>query len=30
MFDAVPVDKGGVMVVYGWTMAEDLQKLGKR
>jgi hypothetical protein len=30
MFDAVPVDKGGAMVVYGWTMAEDLQKLGKR
>jgi hypothetical protein len=26
----VPVAKGGVMVVYGWTMAEDLLKLGKR
>lgn len=30
MFDAVPVDKGGVMIVYGWTMAEDLVKLGAR
>jgi hypothetical protein len=30
MFEAVPVKKGGVMVVYGWTMAEDLVKLGKR
>lgn len=30
MFDAVPVAKGGAMVVYGWTMAEDLLKLGKR
>jgi len=30
MFDAVPASKGGVMVVYGWTMAEDLVKLGKR
>ncbi len=30
LFDAVPVSKGGAMVVYGWTMAEDLQKLGKR
>jgi len=30
MFEAVPVAKGGVMVVYGWTMAEDLLKLGKR
>ena len=30
MFTDVPVDKGGAMVVYGWTMAEDLQKLGKR
>jgi hypothetical protein len=30
MFEAVPVAKGGAMVVYGWTMAEDLQKLGKR
>ncbi len=30
MFEAVPVSKGGAMIVYGWTMAEDLQKLGKR
>ncbi len=30
MFEAVPAAKGGAMVVYGWTMAEDLQKLGKR
>lgn len=30
MFADVPLDKGGAMVVYGWTMAEDLQKLGKR
>jgi hypothetical protein len=30
LFRAVPVAKGGVMVVYGWTMAEDLLKLGKR
>ena len=30
MFQAVPVAKGGVMIVYGWTMAEDLLKLGNR
>jgi hypothetical protein len=30
MFDAVPFAKGGAMIVYGWTMAEDLLKLGKR
>ncbi len=30
MFAEVPVDKGGAMIVYGWTMAEDLVKLGKR
>ena len=30
MFDAVPVSKGGAMIVYGWTMAEDLLKLGAR
>ncbi len=30
MFAAVPASKGGVMVVYGWSMAEDLLKLGKR
>lgn len=30
MFEAVPVAKGGAMIVYGWTMAEDLLKLGAR
>jgi len=30
MMSKVPAAKGGAMVVYGWTMAEDLQKLGKR
>ncbi|MFK8024453.1 MAG: hypothetical protein AB8G26_10880 [Ilumatobacter sp.] len=30
MMSAVPAGKGGAMVVYGWTMAEDLVKLGKR
>jgi hypothetical protein len=30
MFAKVPVSKGGAMVVYGWTMAEDLVKLGAR
>ncbi len=30
MMSDVPADKGGAMVVYGWTMAEDLVKLGKR
>lgn len=30
MMKAIPVAKGGSMVVYGWTMAEDLVKLGKR
>jgi hypothetical protein len=30
MFDAVDADKGDVMVVYGWTMAEDLVKHGQR
>jgi hypothetical protein len=30
MFAAVPVAKGGAMIVYGWSMAEDLVKLGKR
>jgi hypothetical protein len=30
MFSKVPVAKGGSMVVYGWTMAEDLVRLGKR
>jgi hypothetical protein len=30
MMSKVPLAKGGAMVVYGWTMAEDLVKLGKR
>jgi hypothetical protein len=30
LFAGVPVDGGGVLVVYGWTMAEDLVKLGNR
>ena len=30
MMRKIPVAKGGAMVVYGWTMAEDLVKLGKR
>jgi len=30
MFEAVPARSGGAMVVYGWTMAEDLVKLGRR
>ena len=30
MMSEVPAAKGGAMVVYGWTMAEDLVKLGKR
>jgi hypothetical protein len=30
MFEPVPAARGGVMIVYGWTMAEDLLKLGKR
>ena len=30
MMSKVPASKGGAMVVYGWTMAEDLVKLGKR
>ncbi len=30
MFETVPADKGGAMIVYGWTMAEDLVKLGRR
>lgn len=30
MMSKIPVNKGGAMVVYGWTMAEDLVKLGKR
>ena len=30
MFSAVSVEAGGAMVVYGWTMAEDLVRLGRR
>lgn len=30
MFSVVDVAKGDAMVVYGWTMAEDLVKLGQR
>ncbi|HRE03031.1 MAG TPA: hypothetical protein PLV68_17160 [Ilumatobacteraceae bacterium] len=29
-FTAVNRKKGGVLIVHGWTMAEDLVKLGKR
>ncbi|MGH9132375.1 MAG: hypothetical protein ACRDZZ_00455, partial [Ilumatobacteraceae bacterium] len=29
MFAPIPTD-GGSLVVYGWTMAEDLVKLGSR
>ena len=30
LFAAVPVKKGGSLIVHGWTMAEDLLKLGAR
>jgi len=30
LFDAVPAGDGGALIVYGWTMAEDLVKLGGR
>ena len=30
LFEAVDAGKGDAMVVYGWTMAEDLVKLGQR
>lgn len=30
LFAGVPVGKGGSLIVYGWTMAEDLVKLGGR
>ncbi len=30
LFGAVPASKGGSIIIYGWTMAEDLIKLGKR
>ena len=29
MFAPIPAD-GGSLIVYGWTMAEDLVKLGSR
>jgi hypothetical protein len=30
LFRDVPVTEGGSLIVYGWTMAEDLVKLGAR
>jgi hypothetical protein len=30
MFGTVEVESGAAMIVYGWTMAEDLVKLGAR
>ncbi len=30
LFQNVPVAAGGSLIVYGWTMAEDLVKLGAR
>ena len=30
MFEAVDAKAGDAMVIYGWTMAEDLVKLGQR
>ena len=30
LFAKVPTAKGGTLIVYGWTMAEDLVKLGAR
>jgi hypothetical protein len=30
LFAQVPADAGGSLIVYGWTMAEDLVKLGAR
>jgi hypothetical protein len=30
LFAAIPVKKGGSIIVHGWTMAEDLLKLGAR
>jgi hypothetical protein len=30
LFANVPEDTGGALIVYGWTMAEDLVKLGAR
>lgn len=30
MFDGLAVDTGAAIIIYGWTMAEDLLKLGAR
>jgi hypothetical protein len=30
LFGSVDPTKGGTLVIYGWTMAEDLVKLGRR
>ena len=30
LFKNVKADKGGALIAHGWTMAEDLLKLGKR
>jgi hypothetical protein len=30
LFKGVKADKGGALIIHGWTMAEDLLKLGKR
>ena len=30
LFTGVKSDKGGALIAYGWTMAEDLLKIGKR
>jgi hypothetical protein len=30
MFKNVNAGKGGSLIVYGWSMAEDLLKLGSR
>jgi hypothetical protein len=30
MFAKVPANKGGALIVHGWTMTESLAKLGKR
>jgi hypothetical protein len=30
LFETVPTAKGGCLIVFGWTMAEDLVKLGRR
>jgi len=29
MFDKVAANKGGALIVHGWTMTESLVKLGK-